>query len=264
MKHKRAFTLIELLVVMGIIAVLIGLIVPSAARAIHHAQRTRTASDLQMIAAALTAYHQDFKAYPQVNRDGEGPLVLSKALIGPEPATLPPLAAGDPPRGDGQDGPGFRTRKASANGTQQGKVYGPYLNPDHFRTAPEPGYEILDMFGQPILYFPTTRGPFTPAQPAKYIDNWHHPLPSESPNTAPRPYLNSADCFGPTADRQYLPPAVLDAILGLDRAGNAFARQAPSGIDYLLISAGPDDKFGPQDPKHPERFDDVMNIPGGQ
>ncbi|MFT3786601.1 MAG: type II secretion system protein [Tepidisphaeraceae bacterium] len=57
MSHKRtAFTLIELLVVIGIVAVLVGILVPVLSSARHASMRTVCASNLRQMGTALQAY----------------------------------------------------------------------------------------------------------------------------------------------------------------------------------------------------------------
>lgn len=57
----RAFTLVELLVVIGIIAVLIGLLVPSLSRARESANRAKCLANLRAIGQAIALYANDFK-----------------------------------------------------------------------------------------------------------------------------------------------------------------------------------------------------------
>ena len=191
----NAFTLVELLVVIGIIVLLIGILLPAISRAMRAAHRTRIASDLNAISAALDAYKADFGDYPRIvyqdsstysgtfNGTGSGAETLGKALMGlgdapdlpsdtyspsttyyagnvvlqlggqqwaalttttsntptlaskfwmPVSIPLPPSAVSPQPSGggfDGADGPGFRLRPGGT-----GRVYGPYLQPDKFKT----------------------------------------------------------------------------------------------------------------------------------
>jgi prepilin-type N-terminal cleavage/methylation domain-containing protein/prepilin-type processing-associated H-X9-DG protein len=60
-RSKRAFTLVELLVVIGIIAVLIGILIPVISRARKQAVVTQCASNLRQIATAFNNYLVDTK-----------------------------------------------------------------------------------------------------------------------------------------------------------------------------------------------------------
>jgi type II secretory pathway pseudopilin PulG len=67
---------------------------------------------------------------------------------------------------DGADGPGFRLRGeppgGSGTNTLVGHVYGPYLQPDKFKTY---GLAIVDIVGNPILYYAAN-----PAKPKITVD----------------------------------------------------------------------------------------------
>jgi prepilin-type N-terminal cleavage/methylation domain-containing protein len=63
-RPKSGFTLIELLVVIGIIAVLIGILIPVVSRARESSRRTQCASQLRQIGLGLQKYFNDYGALP--------------------------------------------------------------------------------------------------------------------------------------------------------------------------------------------------------
>ena len=164
-RRRGGFTLVELLVVMGIIALLISLLVPTLARSVATARRTRVAAELAGIATALDAYKQDFGDYPRfvvgsvdpLNTSNErGARIVCRALIGPAPDNDPTINQAVTPTTTGayfatssmgfQDGFGdagnpfgFKPdREVISRGTQSavtfpGKSYSPYLDPSRFK-----------------------------------------------------------------------------------------------------------------------------------
>ncbi len=215
--RRSAFTLIELLTVVGILALLIGILLPVILTGIRTAERARGSADLQAIATALEAYHSEFGDYPRSSNLDTAPIiagsqVLLEALISPRDD-------------DGKAGPGFRKRPGG-----QGQVYGPYLPLDKFKSS---NTQLFDRFGQPILYYP--------ARPVK-------------PNIgivggfiAP----NSNSLYDSRYGSGLLTEAQLSIMMGDLSVNGAIDNLIPQVSEtpaytgpFLLISAGSDTKFG--------------------
>jgi len=62
--RNRGFTLVEMLVVLGIIAVLVGLLLPAVMAAVNAARRTQMALEISQLDAAINAYKAKYGDYP--------------------------------------------------------------------------------------------------------------------------------------------------------------------------------------------------------
>ncbi|MEK7376327.1 MAG: prepilin-type N-terminal cleavage/methylation domain-containing protein [Candidatus Margulisiibacteriota bacterium] len=63
-KGKKGFTLIELLIVMAVIAVLIGIAIPSFRGMQNEAKKAKAQGDMRVVKLAIEAYNAKYSAYP--------------------------------------------------------------------------------------------------------------------------------------------------------------------------------------------------------
>jgi prepilin-type N-terminal cleavage/methylation domain-containing protein len=259
-RHRQhAFTLIELLVVIGILALLVGILLPAVMKAYGRATNARLALDLSAIGTALEAYRQDHGDYPRVrtgyyNSGGTttalgnspdrpnpptGAQILCWALIAPAPASEPSPPGNERAKQDGADGPGFRVRP-------QGKVFA-YLNPEQFKfgvpnTEPldlSPAnvmrFTILDRNDQPILYFPaaTSKPDYREAGSNEFVTGSDQSLYDVRDNQL---------VFSPMANIAERKMRLLLGDVNMD--GVIQSSETPKQGKYLLWSAGADDVFG--------------------
>jgi prepilin-type N-terminal cleavage/methylation domain-containing protein/prepilin-type processing-associated H-X9-DG protein len=82
-RRRNAFTLIELLVVIGIIAVLVGILVPVVSSSRRHARDLTCTSNMRQIALALISYAGQNKGAFPPNNGENGQFWYLQSLIGP-------------------------------------------------------------------------------------------------------------------------------------------------------------------------------------
>ena len=87
--RSRGFTLVELLVVVGIIALLIGILIPVASGVRKRGYEVRTKALIAKITAGCHAYYNDWRAYPGIIDE---PQVATSVRPTPPPSQRKPIA----------------------------------------------------------------------------------------------------------------------------------------------------------------------------
>lgn len=175
---------------------------------------------------------------------------------------------------DSANGPGIRARYVNADGDTnflndpgQGRVYGPYLQPEKFKLS---GLAMLDMWDNPILYFPASLlktnitvgggGPapgYLNATDFSALQRVNTSLYDMSDNLIPfrrGVSLEAANDYSKATKR-------IRAMLGDMNQNGAIdsGETAATTGAYILWSAGPDGLFGPNFTDTDPNASDVQN-----
>src|SRR5689334_3166997 len=91
-RRGGGFTLVELLVVIGIIAILVGILIPVVSRVRTQAQVTATNARMVQISSAIQAYFMEWQAYPGSFPNSAWVPTVSPALFKPTDSSDPKRA----------------------------------------------------------------------------------------------------------------------------------------------------------------------------
>ena len=282
-RHRRGFTLVELLVVIGIIALLIGILIPVVSKVRQSAYVANTKSLMQKISAACSSYQLTFNSYPGIMPNGFYPpppgnpafvagydnftqsedLVLTLAgglkltgnqfdfdaqYLGQGPVNFNPLNPGKAHSAFIGADPNDLSPKDAAGHYQISTTTD--LNQPFVKDSPAP--EFMDKFPdpRPVIYARANRGAMSVAGGSKIISATYDPSCHYN-FAAVAPYLNTTDTTETLGGGPAKPEVVTYFTSEQSTTSAKFAGT------YILISAGPDRKFGTAD-------DIVMGGGGGQ
>jgi prepilin-type N-terminal cleavage/methylation domain-containing protein len=277
-RHRRGFTLVELLVVIGIIALLVGILIPVVSNVRKSAYAANTKSLMQKISAACATYQLTFNAYPGImpnmaypggaggmfadpsyknftqsedlvvtlagglKLNAAGKFEFDPQYLGQGPTNFNPLNPGKAHTAFISADPGDITPKDTAGTYQIGYTGNPIndLNQPFVQDSPAP--EFMDKFPdpRPIIYARANRGAMSAAGGASIISPTYNAAFHYNFG-AVAPYLNTGDTAETLAGGPSKPEVVT---YFTSEQSTTSAKYAGT---YILISAGPDRKFGTAD-----------------
>lgn len=280
-REKTGFTLVELLTVLAIIALLVGLLIPSLTMIRNTAKKAKQKAQLTEIGLALTAFRNDYGDYPPsywmlpIGSPGApGPMdycgaqklaeaLLGRDLLGFHPksnwivadTTFYPLPPPPIPTQNLDERKGPYLELATTNAFKLGDLYGPALAASALSTYPDT-FVICDSYGvrkitiapgqtakagTPILYYRANTTSKTIEPPALPQDRIYNIFDNV-------PLASQLTSIADNRAHQLGDPANSQLFYDYIRDLKVAVRPWPYRPDsYLLISAGMDGLYGTKD-----------------
>ena len=268
---KEGFTIIELLTVLAIIALLVGILVPSMNRVRFFARNTRQQAQITAIDMALTMFRNDYGDYPPSNQFDEDPTSnniyngaqkLAEAMVGLDMLGFHPNSAWRADKLSLGGGPLLYNTSTTNAGTLNQRV-GPYLE-----VSKANAFTLQQLFG---FTFPISNtlvlcdtfkrlkaDPLPPADPTIKLDAgmpilYFKANPDQATTNMIYTYTDNAAVINFKASNDGIPTA--DPILtnfytiieDTQAASVAFTSRPYRADSYILISAGSDGLYGTAD-----------------
>lgn len=180
------FTLVEVIVAVGIIALLLGILVPAVIMGRRAVEKSATQQFMNTIAMGLSVYTNDFDVPPPSDASGASGTMFgvgAGTLGGWNGGALMTQAATGASPDDGEKGMGFRV-----GGVDTGPKSGPYVEPGENDLIELGGrFYLADQWDQPIAYYRAQAGRTSLWPDGRFVKTHNNTIAGDSPSLDAHP-----------------------------------------------------------------------------